>query len=539
VSCQLPSIAGLTVLALVTLTPAPARSQIGPSHWDADQRVVVTSFQRVTALARSPDRLFVATDKGLVVRNEAFNRWELPITSEDGYPPSRVTGLAWDSRDATLWLATEDARLIQLEPFQRRFIDEIRTNERIARIIPSADSPSELLIRMGGRWFSLDPLSRQMTASDSRAADRAVAADFELRERRDVLSSPRFDVARCFLATRGSKHYQITDVMPAIELGQFWVSSYGGFLFRYDSFSGQATPVDYGLVGHGASAVLADETSVWFAPGELIDRYSITWADSDLVDWRTWESESIGPLDRELPSDPIHVLLRDKDDVWAGGDRGIYKFDGKDWHREGGGQIGVGQRVLSLVSGPDGLPGIWVGTDRGLFRLNGSGAYLESPLLGARRIRALASYAGLLWVGTDRGLAVFESVAGQPVEHISAGQPRGRVWSLKESGSRLYVAIDRDVWWLEDGDWHRADDLGVLAAPATALDVQDETVWIGNDDGLVAWDTRTGEQRRYSFAAGDLPTGDRGERGVTTISATGSDTVWLTTPAGAIRLELD
>ena len=108
--------------------------------------------------------------------------------------------------------------------------------------------------------------------------------------------------------------------MPATELGQFWVSSYGGFLFRYDSFSGQATPVDYGLVGHGANAVLADETSVWFAPGELIDRYSITWADSDLVDWRTWESESIGPLDRELPSDPIHVLLRDKDDVWAGGD---------------------------------------------------------------------------------------------------------------------------------------------------------------------------------------------------------------------------
>ncbi|TFG66613.1 MAG: hypothetical protein E4H28_01415 [Gemmatimonadales bacterium] len=529
----------ITALVLVAWTPATARSQIGPSHWDADERVLVTSFQRVTALARSPDRLFAATDEGLVVRNEAFGQWELPITREDGYPPSRVTALAWDRRDGTLWLATEDARLIQLEPFDRRFVDEIRLNERISRIIPSADDPSQLLVRTRGGWFSMDPFSRQMTGLDATAADRAISADFELRERRELLSNPRFDAARAFLATRGSTHYQITDVMPATELGQFWVSSYGGFLFRYDSFTGLATPVDYGLVGRGGGAVLVDETGTWFAPGEVTDRYAITWADPELAVWRTWESESIGPMDRDLPSDPIHVLLRRGNDLWAGGDRGVYRFDGKAWHREATGQIGVGQRVLSLASGPDDLAGTWVGTDRGLFRLQGPGALAGSVMLGARRITALASHAGGLWVGTDWGLAGFESAAGLPVATSSEGQPRGPVTSLRASGSRLYAGIDRDVWWLEDKVWHRADALGALSAPASALEVRDGIVFIGSDDGLIAWNTNSGEQRRFSFAAGDLPTGSRGEEGVMAVSAIGPDVVWLTTPAGAMRLTLD
>jgi len=499
----------------------------------------VTSFQRVTALARAPDRLFAATDEGLVVLNEAYGQWELPITREDGYPQARITALSWDRRDGTLWLATEDARLVQLEPFNRRFIDEIRLNERITRIVPSADDSSDLLVRTGVGWFRLDPFSRQMTRSDAVAVDRAVSADFELRERRELLSSPRFETARPFLAARGPTYYEITDVMPATDLGQFWISSYGGFLFLYDSFTGLATPVDYGLVGRGGRAVLADETGIWFAPDEMIDRYSISWADPELAEWQTWESESIGAVDRDLPAGPINVLLRRDGDLWAGGDRGVYRFDGELWHREARGQIGVSQRVLSLVAGPEDLPGTWLGTDRGLFRILGPGAPVGSPVLGARRITALASHAGLLWAGTDRGLVVFESVAGAPLARSSEGQPRGQVWSLKASEGRLYAGVDRDVWWLEDSVWHRANALGVLAAPASALDVRDGIVWIGSHDGLIAWNTISDEQRGYSFAAGDLPTGNRGEKGVTAISAIGPDMVWLTTPAGAVRLRLD
>ena len=525
-------------LLLSVLLPSTASSQIGPSHWRADERVVITDFQRVTALARASDRLFAATDGGLVVRNEAFGRWELPVTVEDGYPVSRVIALAWDRRDGTLWLSTADARLLQLEPRDKRFLDEIRLTDPLRRIIPSDQDPSALLVQRGSRWYSLDPFSRQLSPVGRDAADRAVAADFFLRERRQLLTSSRFDASRAFIASRGSRRFQVTDAMPAAQLGEFWIASYGGFLFRYDAFSGQSEPVDYGLVGERGGTVLADSSGVWFAPGEAVDRYAISRADPELEVWQVWDAEGTGLIDRNVPADPVHAMLEVGGQLWVGGDRGLYRFDGSTWHREARAQLGAGARVLSLSAGPEGLGGVWAGTDRGLYRLPGPGLSADPPRLGARRITALASHAGRLWVGTDRGLTAYAGGAGGGPETAAADIPPGRVWSMKSLDNRLYVAIDRDVWWLEDDAWVRADALGVLVAPATALDARDDVVWIGSDDGLTVWNTVSGEQTRYSFSAGDLPTGARGEIGVTSVSVIGPDAAWLMTPAGAIRMNV-
>ncbi|MDH3297130.1 MAG: hypothetical protein OEM96_02460, partial [Gemmatimonadota bacterium] len=447
-------------LLLVVLAPSAAHSQIGPSHWRADDRVVITDFQRVTALARASDRLFAATDGGLVVRNEAFDRWELPITTEDGYPSSRVVALAWDRRDATLWLSTVDSRLIQIEPRNRRFLDEIRLDEPIRTIVPSHDDPSALLVQQGSRWFTFDPFSRRQARISPSDVDRAIAASFELRERRALLTSARFEAGRAFIASRGTARYQITDVMPSAQLGQFWIASYGGFLFRYDAFSGRSEPVEYGLIGEGAAAVLADTGGIWFAPGEGFERYAISRADRDLTTWRTWDAESTGLADRNVPADPVHALLRVGADLWAGGERGLYRFDGDAWHREGGGQLGRGTRVLSLSADPQGLGGVWAGTDRGLYRLPGPGMSADAPRLGAERITALAAHGELLWVGTDRGLTAFGPDAGQREGVAVAGRPPGAVWSMTAHGGRLYVGFDREVWWLEDDSWFRADVLG-------------------------------------------------------------------------------
>jgi sugar lactone lactonase YvrE len=43
----------------------------------------------------------------------------------------------------------------------------------------------------------------------------------------------------------------------------------------------------------------------------------------------------------------------------------------------------------------------------------------------------------------------------------------------------------------------------------------------------------------FSFAAGDLPTGPRGERGVDGIAVEPEGAVWVATPAGAVRLDPD
>jgi hypothetical protein len=99
--------------------------------------------------------------------------------------------------------------------------------------------------------------------------------------------------------------------------------------------------------------------------------------------------------------------------------------------------------------------------------------------------------------------------------------------------------MDRSIWLFEAGAWQQAGSLGVVPGPVTALTVADGIVWLGSSDGVTSWDPRSNEQRRYSFAVGDLVAGDRGETFVTAISVSTPDVVWIATPAGAVRLAVD
>ncbi|MGD8496123.1 MAG: hypothetical protein PVF05_08000 [Gemmatimonadales bacterium] len=541
--------AGLLVAGLVLSRPATAPAQQILGAWDADERVTITDFQHVTALARSSDRLFAATDGGLVVYGDAFERWELPITREDGYPDSQVLALAWDARDGSLWLATRDGRLRQFDVTTRRWLDEIRLGGTVTRIVAPSDDPSVLYVRRGGRWDAVDPFSRQTQSVAASRVRQSISRDFDLRAREELLGDPAWDAARAFLGRRGSERYEITDVMPAAgAAGVFWVATYGGFIERFDSFSNQSETLDYGVIGIGASAVLATDGAVWFAPAYPTDRYGVSTADPGLETWKIWVGYAFGAADRGAPDGPVRAWLRTDDGVWAGGDRGLHRYDGSAWHREPTDTRAAEAPITALAAGPPGLPGVWVGTEHGLFRVRSPGAGADAQLLSASRVRALAAYAGALWVGTDRGLVRFagrtrpaadSDVATLPMPESDAGPP-GRVGALAADGSHLYAGIEGAVWVLDStGTWSRARPLGAATAPVRALALADGRLWIGTDEGLIGWDTRSDRLSTYTFAAGDLPTGPRGERGVTAVSASSSDEVWAATPAGAVRLDVD
>ena len=523
-----------TVAGCASGSGGGAAAQVVAGPWDTDERVVVTDFQRVTALARSPDRLFAATDGGLAVMSDAFRRWELPVTREDGWPEAQVLSLAWDGRDATLWLGTRDGRLLQFDVFSRRWRDELRVGFAPTRIVPAVDDASRLYVRGASRWQAVDPFSRDASPVGAAVVQRSIEANFDLRAREELLRDPRFEAARPFLGRRGTRRYEVTDVMPAAgTAGSFWVATYGGFLELYDGFGGQGEPVAYGVVGLGAGAVLADGDTMWFAPLWPTDRYGVAAADVELEAWATFGAESFG-FDA-APADPVRAMVRGPGGIWAGGERGLNRWDGQTWHREPLGSLAGDAPVTALAAGVDGLEGIWVGTERGLFRVPGPGAGPGGVALQATGVNALAVVAGDLWVGTDAGLA---RIGGADAIPEAADAPPGRVGAIVADDDRLVAGIDRDVWLREpDGSWRRADPIGVLAAYVTALAASDGVVWIGSDEGLVAWDTGTDVVTTFSFAAGDLPMGPGAERGVFDIAVDSEGGVWAATPAGAVRLD--
>ena len=114
-------------LGCVLLGSSVLSAQTG--GWRTDERVLITDFGIVKALARSPGSVFAATTGGLIVFDEAFGRAELPITVEDDYPQASPTAMAYDHRDGSVWIAAA-GDLVQFDPFSRRFRDRIGLGNR-------------------------------------------------------------------------------------------------------------------------------------------------------------------------------------------------------------------------------------------------------------------------------------------------------------------------------------------------------------------------------------------------------------------------
>ena len=193
--------------------------------------------------------------------------------------------------------------------------------------------------------------------------------------------------------------------------------------------------------------------------------------------------------------------------------------------------------LLTLAFGEpvsEGYSTLWIGGERGLDRLPPQGSGPERVMSGAV-VTGILPVTGGVWAATSRGL-VFVDTAGTvaPAADVLAF-PAGAVAG---DGELVWAGIDRHVWQRDPmSGWRRLDELGAMSSSVTALAVADGVLWVGTVDELVAWEISGGPVRRYTFAAGDLPLGLYGERGISAIAPVSSARVWIATPAGALRID--
>ncbi len=517
--------------------PAPeARAQIGAGHWRPEDRVLVTDFGFVTALARSSDRLFAATSGGMLVNRDVFRRWEPPLTREDGWPDVEVSAMAYDRLDRTLWLAVLDGRLLALDPDSYRWMDEVRLGRQVDMIVPDESGSGGLLLRTAGGWLHLDTFTGEVRTASSAEANEMIERNPALRARRELLASPGFQSVQAFVGTGpDGRAWPITDVMPTDDPARFWIASAGGGLSLLDSFSFDWRPVGVGLFGLGASALAIDGTDVWIAPGEpILGRYGITRVSDDLEGWEVAAARSMSGV----PDIGVRVLLVHEGAVWAAGARGVQRRDPSgSWSPVAPGAYDRGDMLIALAFGEpvsEGDATLWIGGERGLDRLSPRGAGPERVMSGAV-VAGILPVTGGVWAATSRGL-VFVDTAGTVAP--AADVPAFPATAVTGDGELAWAGIDRDVWQRDPlSGWRRLDELGAMSSPVTALAVADGILWVGTVDELVAWEISGGPVRRYTFAAGDLPLGPYGERGIAAIAPVSPTRVWIATPAGALRID--
>jgi signal transduction histidine kinase/ligand-binding sensor domain-containing protein len=111
-------------------------------------------------------------------------------------------------------------------------------------------------------------------------------------------------------------------------------------------------------------------------------------------------------VDAGLPDRKINcLLLISKDELWVGTDTGLFRSDGKEFHRIKLPPALGSVQVLSILR--DRNSNIWAGTTSGLLRINGNGVSFsaEDAIRGHGGINTLfEDREGNLWVGGSQGL---------------------------------------------------------------------------------------------------------------------------------------
>lgn len=510
--------------------------------WRTDERVLITDFGIVTALARSPASVFAGTTAGLVVVDEAFGRLEIPVTSEDGYPAAAPSAMAYDRRDGSLWIAA-GGYLLQFDPFSRRFRDRIPMRQVVTGLVPAERTGSDLFVRMRAEWWRLDTFSRDLRRADPGAVLAAIESRPDLRAREEALRDPFFlDAAGQAVRSFHTGPVRIFDVVPSRDAYGWWLATGGESLVPYDEIGrvGQRTPL--GPTGSGMASVLATSETVWFAPESSLEgRYGVAEATSDLQRWRVWRADS----SRAVP-DLVNALHRGPRGTWAGGGSGLWWLgDGEaEWRQER--SLGLSHVPVLSIAAASGLDGqaVWVGTARGLVRVMAPGAGFDVADMSSTPVGSVVESGGAVWIGTEHGLYSMpvpdSSGEGASAQRaVGPASLRSSVGALAAAGDTVFAGLDGEVWWKagRDAAWVRLDSVGRSRARVSALAIRDGVLWVGSAAELLVVEVAGGVVGRYSFGR-DLPPGPRGETGISDISIVSAELGWVAIPAGALRLEV-
>ena len=330
-----------------------------------------------------PREIFAATTGGLLVFDEAFQRLDLPITVEDGYPPVPPTAMVYDHRDGSLWLAAA-GELLQFDPFSRRFRDRVPVRQVVTDLVPAEAAGSDLFVRMRGEWWRLDTFSRDLRRASPASVLAAIESRSDLRAREEARRDPFFlDAARQAVRASHTGPVRILDLVPGRDAYGWWLGTAGESVVQYDDIGRVGSRVSVGPTGSGMAAVLAQGGEVWFAPDQSLEgRYAVAAVTSDLQKWRAWRADS----SRAVP-DRVTAFSAAAGGMWAGGESGLH------WMRDGGEDwtevrdIDLSFRpVLSLAPASGrARNGVWVGSSRSARWSNRGGRCGPVPSTGSTR----------------------------------------------------------------------------------------------------------------------------------------------------------
>lgn len=535
----------VVMVAAAAVAWSPLRAQSGRS-WRPGERVLVTRFAEVGAVAADLRTVYAASELGLERYDYMRRRWQTAVTVLDGYPAlERPVALAAEPGGNNLWLATATGGLYTYDlTFGQWRRSPVAAPGPITSLVAAGDgmwiyaAPDWLHVRYGS--FFAEPVPPQQVpaairAQGGSALERAARMDPFLASSLGSLGvSDRL------------RQWPVTSAAPGDRAGMWWLGTWGGNVLRFNGHTGEAERLEYGTIAEGITALAEDGQQLWFG-GDGRGRWNgVTRASADLGDWRSWDSREDG-----APDAAVLAIAPAPDAVWFAAGDGLYRQD-----RRSPRFLHVDERdglpsgtVEALAASPGG--GVWAGTRAGLALVGADGRVLARYLPGTP-VHHLAVAGDTLWISSEAGLLTVPAVPaaqpadtaapdparrGAPLPQQAAGAEsaalRGRVLAAVPGAGAVW-AVTADGLWRRDpsAGWAPVRDatLASIGEPL-ALAAEPKGVWIAGAGGIARYDATTRAWRSYTVGP-DLPAGP-----VRAVLPMG-DAVWAATPAGAVRLAL-
>jgi len=515
----------LAITAWLWLPQAAVGLQSASRDWRLSDRTIIGDFSRITAIAASLDRVYIASPTSLLVWQPQFQRWEGPYSPPDASALSRAFAALVDPLDQSLWLARPDGWL-HFQP-ELQVWDQGRVGEGVLSIaFDEGDPISGLFIRTRGGWLLLPRGGMVPTPSQPPARPKGPTSVEEVLRANPTL---QVNAAQILLDDR-LRTVRFTAAARAPDNSGWYLGTSGnGLLFLRD---GAAIPerIPFGLPSLVVGAVMSWPGGVWVATNRTPQTdAALTFVGEELTEFQTFR----GLPATGVPFTRVLELAGLGKTVYAATDNGLAWIEpGEGRYERIDDRRGLPDSRVYAVVARQGR--IIVGTAHGLARMYDSLRIERVTPSFTDAAYAVFPTGDSIWVGTPRGVML--ALPGQedlvrPAALASASL-QAQVIAIASLGDTV-VALTRDAFlWRNPrgGAWTLGPNLSGLLGRLRAFAADGPGFWVAGDRG-VGFARLTAPPLR-SLREGDFP-------GEATDVTVGREHLWVGTTEGLVRFRLD
>ena len=549
--CAVPALTSALALALAlalaslstacAAVPGGAAGAATPPGSAREDRVVLTAFDVVPAVAASQHTVYIATVDGIAALDRDFGRWLPPLALGAGYGSAPVTAMAADPVEEGVWVAMAGA-VIYYRPAFGDISRGIAPGIVDAIVFDNRDASTGAYLHGAGGWALATRTGMVSPVDPSRVPPPGARTQ----------PSTLAEVYAAYPSLRGAAPLLTRDadlqswpVMSGAispDRSEVWLGTRGGGLYRVDPLFLKGEQLPFGPLQTAIGALAHDSTGVWMAglggPGGAA-RAGVAHTSTDLQQWSWLRSPAVS---RALAgARAIRMDVRG-DRIWVATDRGAVLLATTDQDRALRWSATSGlpdDRTLSVAAADSGA---WVGTARGLAFIESLGSAhavrssdVHVPAGPLAAVRALLLVGDTLWVGSDAGLLLVRGASPDSLPRrvaVNDARLSRPIVALAASDSLVALATARDLIVIHPRDASlvsRFDAVNIAAiSPVNSIAMDAGTIWLAGDHGVLIVSRSSGASRLLA-APGIVPAEaldvmlDR-------------DNAWIATPAGVVRL---